>query len=168
MIFVTVGTHDQGFDRLVRAADDLAALIDEEVVIQRGVSSYNPRHATSFEWASSEEMLSWISRSRCVIAQAGAGTIITILRGRKPLVVAPRLKTFQEHYNDHQIELAEALSEQGRAIMVVDLSGHALLKAIDAPTSLGSAASRPTQLIDALLHKLEAWMSPSQDSRLAL
>ncbi len=38
MIFVTVGTHHQGFDRLVQAADELAAELDEQVVIQRGVT----------------------------------------------------------------------------------------------------------------------------------
>jgi UDP-N-acetylglucosamine transferase subunit ALG13 len=36
MILVTVGMHDQGFDRLVRAADELAAQIEEQVFIQYG------------------------------------------------------------------------------------------------------------------------------------
>jgi len=40
MIFVTVGTHDQGFERLVKKMDEIAGQIDEEVVIQVGYTDY--------------------------------------------------------------------------------------------------------------------------------
>lgn len=38
MIFVTVGTHEQQFDRLVRAIDELRAdeMINEPVFVQTG------------------------------------------------------------------------------------------------------------------------------------
>ncbi len=44
MIFVTVGTHEQQFDRLVREVDRLREdrLIEDEVVIQTGFSIYEP------------------------------------------------------------------------------------------------------------------------------
>lgn len=43
MIFVTVGTHEQQFDRLVRCVDRLKAegKITEEVMIQTGFSKNN-------------------------------------------------------------------------------------------------------------------------------
>ena len=42
MIFVTVGTHDQGFKRLVKKMDEIAGQIDEEVVMQIGSTDYKP------------------------------------------------------------------------------------------------------------------------------
>lgn len=47
MIFVTVGTHEQQFDRLVRCVDRLKAegKITEEVMIQTGFPPMNQRHA---------------------------------------------------------------------------------------------------------------------------
>lgn len=45
MIFVTVGTHEQQFNRLVEYMDKWAIKNDEEVVIQIGYSTYKPRVA---------------------------------------------------------------------------------------------------------------------------
>ena len=42
MIFVTVGTHEQQFDRLIKYVDELN--LPEEVIIQRGYSDYIPRN----------------------------------------------------------------------------------------------------------------------------
>lgn len=46
MIFVTVGTHEQQFNRLIKAVDELKAdgAIDEPVYIQTGYSTYEPAH----------------------------------------------------------------------------------------------------------------------------
>ena len=44
MIFVTVGTHEQPFTRLVEYMDKWAETHDEEVVIQSGFSTYEPTH----------------------------------------------------------------------------------------------------------------------------
>ena len=40
MIFVTVGTHEQQFNRLIEYMDIWASEHDEKVVIQTGYSSY--------------------------------------------------------------------------------------------------------------------------------
>ncbi len=46
MIFVTVGTHEQPFNRLVKKIDDLKrdGVITEEVLIQTGFSTYEPKY----------------------------------------------------------------------------------------------------------------------------
>ena len=48
MIFVTVGTHEQPFDRLIQYMDDMKReeLLDEEIVIQTGYSTYEPKYCT--------------------------------------------------------------------------------------------------------------------------
>ena len=45
MIFVTVGTHEQPFDRLIKKIDELKRddIITEEVFIQTGFSTYEPK-----------------------------------------------------------------------------------------------------------------------------
>ena len=71
MILVTVGTHNRGFDRLVRAADELATLTDEPVVIQYGSSKYEPRHACrSFRLTTSQEMEYLTLQARVIIMHA--------------------------------------------------------------------------------------------------
>ena len=46
MIFVTVGTHEQPFNRLVKAVDDLKknGVIIDEVIMQTGFSTYKPKY----------------------------------------------------------------------------------------------------------------------------
>jgi UDP-N-acetylglucosamine transferase subunit ALG13 len=157
MIFVTVGTHHQGFDRLVQAADELAAVIDEQVIIQRGVSEMVPQHARHFEFCTMQEMADWIHQARVVVAQAGAGTIITTLQQGKPLVVTPRLKAYGENYTDHQIELASELDQQGRATMASELSGNSLQKAIQQAMIMQAEFDQSAELVQALRQKMNDW-----------
>jgi hypothetical protein len=51
LILVTIGMHDAPFDRLVRAADEMASRIEESVVIQRGVSRYMATFSKCFDFA---------------------------------------------------------------------------------------------------------------------
>lgn len=45
MIFVTVGTHEQPFNRLIECIDNLKkdGVIQEDVIIQTGYSTYEPQ-----------------------------------------------------------------------------------------------------------------------------
>lgn len=46
MIFVTVGTHEQPFNRLIQKIDELKkdGTIQEDVIIQTGFSTYEPNY----------------------------------------------------------------------------------------------------------------------------
>ena len=46
MIFVTVGTHEQPFNRLIQKIDELKrdGTIQDEVIIQTGFSTYEPKY----------------------------------------------------------------------------------------------------------------------------
>ena len=46
MIFVTVGTHEQPFNRLIKKIDELKqdGTIEEDVIIQTGFSTYEPKY----------------------------------------------------------------------------------------------------------------------------
>lgn len=131
MILVTVGST-RPFDRLVRAADELASLVDERVIIQCGAGSYRPGHARHVRFVSAAQMQEWLSQARVVISHAGAGSILAALRAGKPLVLAPRICRLGEHLDDHQFELAQILLERGQAVMVTHLSAATLVQAIAA------------------------------------
>ena len=133
MIFVTVGTHYQGFERLIRKMDEIASKIDDEVVMQIGFTQYEPKNAKWFRFLENEEdILELYKKADIIVAHAGAGTLLTALSFGKPLVVVPRLKKFGEHVDDQQIELAEALKSMGLAIPVYDVEEleNAIKKAI--------------------------------------
>lgn len=71
MIFVTVGTHEQPFDRLIEYMDKLAATIEEDVVIQSGFSTYVPQNCTWKKLFSYTEMNTNVEQARVVITHGG-------------------------------------------------------------------------------------------------
>ncbi len=122
MIFVTVGTHTQGFERLVMAVDDLAGCkkFKEAFVMQIGNTKYEPKNCKWFRFESFEKILELNKTATAVITHAGAGCIITAMRFKKPIIVVPRYRKFGEHVNDHQCDLAAALDANGKAVALYD------------------------------------------------
>lgn len=117
-IFVCVGTHTQPFDRLLKAVDELND--NYEVIVQIGYSTYQPRKKRWFRFCTQKEFEEYCKWSDVIISHAGAGSIITALILRKPLVIVPRLKKFGEHTDDHQLELARKMAEEKYAVVCED------------------------------------------------
>jgi beta-1,4-N-acetylglucosaminyltransferase len=108
MIFVTVGTTD--FDDLVRAMDELAPTLGEEVVAQTGRGQYVPAHMEHFDFCPSLEP--YYSRARLVVAHGGLGTAIEVLeRGLKLIGVSN-----PDRYDHHQDDILRTLSERGHML----------------------------------------------------
>jgi beta-1,4-N-acetylglucosaminyltransferase len=129
MIFVTVGMHYQSFDRLIRRMDEIAAKIDEEVIMQIGSTSYEPKNAKNFRFLDADEKIQELYKeARVVVSHCGAGTILSVSQFNKPLVLVPRLQEFGEHIDNQQLELAEALAERKGIEVVYDVEAleHAL------------------------------------------
>ena len=81
MIFVTVGTHEQQFDRLIRYMDELD--LEEEVMIQRGYSHYEPLHCKWKNLLPYSEMTDYVARARIVITHGGPSSIMMPFRLRR-------------------------------------------------------------------------------------
>lgn len=122
MIFVTVGTHEQQFDRLVKAMDDLRGdgSLDEEVVIQTGYSTYDPKHCEWSRLYPYQEMVRLVAEARIVVTHGGPSSFIMPLQVGKVPIVVPRQKRFGEHVNDHQVEFCRAVKERMGNIILVD------------------------------------------------
>ncbi len=121
MIFVTVGTHEQPFDRLMKAIDKIAANINEEVIVQYGYSSYIPQNCKSTKMISSQQMEQYSKDARIIITHGGPGSIMLALVNNKRPIVVPRQKQFGEHVNDHQVDFTKHLEKEGTIIPVYDI-----------------------------------------------
>lgn len=122
MIFVTVGTHEQQFDRLIKCVDGLkeSAAIEDEVIMQTGYCTYEPKYCTWSRWLPYTEMVKNVADARIVITHGGPSSFIMPLQlGRIP-IVAPRQKKFNEHVNDHQYNFSKAVAERLGNIIVVE------------------------------------------------
>ena len=126
MIFVTVGNDFRSFDRLLKRMDEIAPVLPEEVIIQRGYSKFRPVNARSFDFVSMEKAIEYIKESRLVVSHAGIGTIMLCKEYGIPMIILPRRKRFQEHINDHQIEIAGALEERKDENIYVVYDEHRL------------------------------------------
>ncbi len=118
MIFVTIGMHTTGFERLVKKMDEVAGKINEEVIIQTGTTKYAPKNAKRFKFASYQKIQELNRDARLVVAHAGTGSVITALKQNTPIVVVPRLKEYNEVIDTQQLELAEMIKNR-KGITVV-------------------------------------------------
>ena len=122
MIFVTVGTHEQPFNRLVEYMDKWSEGHDEEVIIQTGLSTYEPTHATWSKLLPYQQMVENVDKARIVITHGGPSSFIMPLQIGKIPIVVPRKHEFDEHVNDHQVNFSKAVAErQGNIIVVEDV-----------------------------------------------
>jgi len=123
LIFLTVGTWHNGYDRLVEAIDQLLnnSVISEEVVGQIGYSSYKPKHMIVMDFCSPDEFISMVSKARILISHAGMGTIIEAVKQAKPIIVVPRKPELGEVDNDHQFATARQLEEEGKILVAYEV-----------------------------------------------
>jgi len=126
MILVTVGSSADGFNRVIEQVDGLKGehKINDNLVMQIGHGSYIPKNADRFfRFTSWKEINDLHKKVDCVISHAGAGSILTALAHGKPFIGVPRLKKLGEHTNNHQVDMARVLVNEGKMLMAGDKKG---------------------------------------------
>lgn len=129
MIFVTVGTHEQQFNRLVEYMDKWAGEHEEEVVIQTGYSTYEPKYATWSKLYPYQKMVEFVDEARIVITHGGPSSFIMPLQVGKTPIVVPRQYKYNEHVNDHQVKFSKEVEKRlGNIIDVenIDMLGSVI------------------------------------------
>ncbi|MCD5543706.1 glycosyltransferase [Lactobacillus delbrueckii] len=121
MIFVTVGTHEQPFNRLIKKMDELVANgeIQEKVVIQYGFSTYDAKHCDMHKMMSFDEMQQTFKNARIVITHGGPSSFVEALQYGKVPIVVPRQLKFNEHVNNHQVDFTKLIAERMNNIIPV-------------------------------------------------
>lgn len=122
MIFVTVGTHEQPFDRLIKKVDELKenGVIQEEVIVQKGYSKYTPKKCTCYDLIPWEKMQELNKEARIVITHGGPASFVDVLKNGKIPIVVPRQKEFGEHVNNHQLDFCRKLIEKNVSIVLIE------------------------------------------------
>lgn len=124
MIFVTVGTHEQPFNRLIQKIDELKkdGTLEDEIIIQTGFSTYKPQFCQWSKLISYQQMVKNVADARIVVTHGGPASFIMPLQIGKIPIVVPRQYQFNEHINNHQVEFARNVYERmGTIILVEDI-----------------------------------------------
>lgn len=119
MIFVTVGTHEQSFERLVKKVDGLKRdkIIDEDVIIQKGYTDYEPQYCESYKLIGYNDMQRYLDDARIIITHGGPASFIAPLTIGKIPIVVPRQRDFNEHVNNHQKDFVEQVVARDNSII---------------------------------------------------
>ena len=118
MILVLLGTQNNSFKRLL---DEIQRNIDNgninvEVVVQKGYTKFESKDLKLYDHLSVEEIKELIKKADLVITHGGVGSIITAINLDKKVIAVPRLGKYNEHVNDHQMDIIDAFNEKGYII----------------------------------------------------
>ncbi|MBN1788215.1 MAG: hypothetical protein JW806_07450 [Sedimentisphaerales bacterium] len=118
MIFLTVGTYPLAFERLIRVVDEMVrdGVIKEKVFAQIGQCTYKPKNMDYVDMLNKEVFDDYFNKASAVISHAGIGAIEMALKTRKPLLIMPRLRKYNEVVNDHQEATAIKFEQMGHVL----------------------------------------------------
>lgn len=124
MIFVTVGSRDYQFDRLIKKVDEIVenGKISDSFFLQIGCSKYTPKNSKYVNFLDKEDFKNYQDMSDIIITHGGTGSIVSALKKKKQVIAVPRLKKYGEHIDNHQKQVTSALAEQGYLLEVNDIS----------------------------------------------
>jgi UDP-N-acetylglucosamine--N-acetylmuramyl-(pentapeptide) pyrophosphoryl-undecaprenol N-acetylglucosamine transferase len=118
VIFATVGTHGQPFTRFL----DALAGLDDDVVVQYGHNAAPAGVREAVAFMPFDELNARMREADVVVTHAGVGSVLCAREAGHVPVVVPRLHSFGEHVDDHQLELVAALAKDGHVVPVMNIS----------------------------------------------
>ena len=123
-IFVTLGTRDEPFSRLLQAVEDLLkeGIIKEKVVVQAGHTKYSSDCLEIFDFCGAEKIDDLIKNANYVITQESAGIGTQCLKYKTKFIVMPRDYRYGElpAKSDMKEDLHCRLEELGYTKVVVN------------------------------------------------
>jgi UDP-N-acetylglucosamine transferase subunit ALG13 len=118
VIFATVGTHAQPFRRFLDALSALGG----DVVVQYGHNEPPAGVREAVAFMPFDVLNAHMREADVVVTHAGVGSVLCAREAGHVPVVVPRLHRFDEHVDDHQLELVAALAGDGHVIPVTDMA----------------------------------------------
>jgi UDP-N-acetylglucosamine transferase subunit ALG13 len=120
--FVSLGNGTQNFGRLLTKLDEIYSKLPQPVIVQHGNSSFARSDAHTFAFVDENEFQTILQSCNIFISHGGGGSVFAALRfGIKPIVV-PRLSSFNEIVDDHQVDFTRELAKKGLVYPVYDIS----------------------------------------------
>ena len=118
MIFVTLGTQDKPFKRLLDYLEN--SDIKDEIIVQNGFTEYESNKLKLFKYLDKDDFDNYLKKADLIICHAGVGTIVNCLKNDKKVLAVPRLSKYGEHQNDHQLQIANAYFQKGYILVMND------------------------------------------------
>lgn len=124
MIFVTLGTQDKSFKRLLKLIDELKEKkkIRDRVIVQAGYTKYESKNMEIYDFLPKEKMIEYIKDASIMITHGGVGSILDGLKYHKKIIAAARLKEYNEHTNDHQLQIVKEFAKEGYILALNNFS----------------------------------------------
>jgi len=115
LIFVSLGTNDKSFKRLLDAFEKEIknGRIKDKVIVQSGFTKYSSKVMSVIDLMSMEDFKENIKNCDLLVTHGGVGTILDGLKLGKKIIAFPRLSKYAEHVNDHQIEILDEFYKEG-------------------------------------------------------
>lgn len=158
MIFVTLGTQDKTFERLLKAIDKSIEKgeIKEKVIVQAGNTKYESKNMEILDLISPDKFQQLVDECDLLITHGGVGSILSAVKQGKKVIAAPRLKKYNEHVNDHQKQIIKEFAQDGYIIELEDMDklGEALQKAKKfKPKKFKSHTKEMITLVEGIIEK---------------
>lgn len=122
MIFVTLGTQDKPFTRLLEAIQKQIdnGNIKDKVIVQAGYTMFHSSDMEIYDLINMERFDKLIKDCDILITHGGVGNILTGLKYNKKIIAATRLKKYGEHTNDHQLQIVDKFADEGYILKLED------------------------------------------------
>ena len=118
MILVLLGTQNNSFHRLLEEVEKNIedGTINEEVIVQAGYTKFQSSKMRILDLVSREQLEQFQNEANLIITHGGVGSIISSIERGKKVIAIPRLHEYEEHVNNHQIEIVRNFNEKGYII----------------------------------------------------
>lgn len=123
MIFVSLGTQKFQFNRLLKELDYLVGekKIENNIFAQIGYSDYQPKNYNYTQFMGIDNYKKIIEECDLVITHGGTGAIVSSLKKRKKIIACPRLKKYEEHVDNHQLEIVDKFMKKNYILSCIDM-----------------------------------------------
>lgn len=111
MIFVTLGTFEMKFERILKEIEALD--INDEVIIQSGYTEFESNKHKVFKFMEQDEFDKVLNKADLIISHGGVGSILGAINNNKKIIAIPRLKIHNEHVDNHQTEIVDKFTKEG-------------------------------------------------------
>lgn len=134
MILVLLGTQNNSFKRLLEAIQHNIdkKVITDEVIVQAGFTKFESKDMKILDLIDKEELSKLQDKADLIITHGGVGSIISSLKKGKKVIVVPRLKKYDEHVNNHQLQIARRFEQEGYVKCAINLKNlEKVIKSMD-------------------------------------
>ena len=119
-VLVSLGTQKQQFTRILRLIENSDELKCAEILVQAGHTKYKSDRMNIIEFMNQEGFNIALNDADIVICHGGVGTIFSALKSGKKVLAVPRLAKYDEHVDDHQLEICRELQKEGYILYLND------------------------------------------------